>query len=87
MKNAMRITRSSKARASIDQAACLELPKTIGKGPIMMTAPPCDFAFPRREGTANATRARRNPASINMAPTRTIVWSARSSFLPIPHDF
>ena len=83
----MRTTRSSTARTSMALATSLLLPRTMGNSPITMTAPPCDLAFPRREGTAKATKARRNPTSINRAPTRTIVWSARSSFLQVPRDF
>lgn len=86
-KNAMRITRSSTARASKDLATSLLLPRTMGNGPIIITAPPRDLAFPRKEGTANATKARKNPTSINRAPTRIIDWSARSDFLRVLHDF
>jgi len=50
-------------------ADCLSLPKTIGRGPTMMTAPPLFFPVPVFAREARKTKmARRTPATMRIVP-------------------
>ena len=62
------------ASNSRDQAVSLSLPRTMGNGPMMMTAPPLARAFPDRREGMTERNAKIRPAIIRRIPIETMSW-------------